>query len=450
MAASVKQATPTPTPTNTAKTASASSSSTSINYLRTKPTPGVRNVNHPPYVINHVQGDLAVHAVSPNATHHTGIQEYDVHNLFGHQILQNTYAGLQGVNSSVRPFIIGRSTFSGSGNYSGHWGGDNASKFLYMFFSIPQALSFSLFGIPMFGVDTCGFNGNSDMELCARWMQLSAFFPFYRNHNVLSAISQEAYVWDMVAQATKTAMNIRFQLLPYMYTLFYNAHTAGETVMRALAWEFPKDPSLASADRQFFLGSSILVTPVLTQGATSVAGVFPGLVEGTDVYYDWYNHSKIAVPSTKNTTISAPLGHIPVFIRGGAVLAMQQPAMTTRDARNTDWSILIAPGVDGSAAGTLYLDDGVSVHPSSTKIVRFSARMGSLNVTVTGGYEGLDMPLANITILGVPRAPPSDVVRINGETVGRSVWDEVSQSLVIKGLHKVNGGKAWGKSWMLT
>lgn len=62
-----------------------------------------------------------------------------------------------------------------------------------MYFSIPQALAFSLFGIPMFGVDTCGFNGNSDEELCNRWMQLSAFFPFYRNHNTLSAKSQEPY-----------------------------------------------------------------------------------------------------------------------------------------------------------------------------------------------------------------------------------------------------------------
>ena len=68
-------------------------------------------------------------------------------------------------------------------------------------------------------------------------MQLSAFFPFYRNHNVLSAISQEAYVWESVAEASKTAMQIRYSLLPYMYTLFYYASTTGSTVMRALAWE---------------------------------------------------------------------------------------------------------------------------------------------------------------------------------------------------------------------
>lgn len=145
-----------------------SSAPSSTSYLRTKPTPGVRNINYPPYVLNHIQGDLAVHAVSPNATHHNGVQEYDVHNLFGHQILQNTYAALININPGVRPFIVGRSTFVGSGNYSAHWGGDNYSKFSYMYFSIPQALSFSLFGIPMFGVDTCGFSDNTDEELCNR------------------------------------------------------------------------------------------------------------------------------------------------------------------------------------------------------------------------------------------------------------------------------------------
>lgn len=130
----------------------ASSDTESVSYLRTTPTPSVRDINHPPYVINNIQGDLAVHATSPNATHADGTQDYDVHNLFGHQILNATYYALLQAIPKVRPFIIGRSTFVGSGKWAGHWGGDNTSLFAYMFFSISQALSFSLFGIPMFGV----------------------------------------------------------------------------------------------------------------------------------------------------------------------------------------------------------------------------------------------------------------------------------------------------------
>ena len=234
-----------------------------------------------------------------------------------------------------------------------------------MYFSIPQALSFSLFGIPMFGVDTCGFNGNSDEELCNRWMQLSAFFPFYRNHNTLSANSQEPYIWSSVIDATKTAMSIRFQLLPYMYTLFYQAHTTGSTVMRALSWECPNDPSLAAADLQFFLGPAILVTPVLAQGATTVDGVFPGAGKG-EIYYDWYTQSQVNASAGQNITIAAPLGHIPVFVRGGYILPMQQPAMTTSAARMTPWSILVALNEEGAASGSLYLDDGESISPPAT------------------------------------------------------------------------------------
>ncbi len=301
-------------------------------YLRTTPTPGIRNINHPPYVINNVQGDLAVHAVSPNATHHGGYAEYDVHNLFGHQVLDATYRALVSMFPTRRPFIIGRSTFAGSGRWAGHWGGDNESRWAFMFFSIPQALSFSVFGIPMFGVDTCGFAGDADAELCSRWMQLSAFFPFYRNHNTLGAAPQEPYVWPDVAAASRTAMAVRYRLLPYLYTLLALAHRDGSTVMRALAWEFPDEPWLAAADRQFLLGPALMVTPCLVRGATTVDGVFPGRGGSRpSAWYDWYNGSAVATAARpgENITLSAPLGHIPLFVRGASIIPMQGPAMTT-------------------------------------------------------------------------------------------------------------------------
>jgi alpha-glucosidase len=351
-------------------TATESPSSTSESYLRTTPTPGVRNINHPPYVISNIQGDLAVHAVSPNATHHGGTQEYDFHNLFGHQILNATYQALLDVFPGKRPFIIGRSTFAGSGKWAGHWGGDNTSLWAFMFFSIPQALSFSIFGIPMFGVDTCGFGGNTDMELCARWMQLSAFFPFYRNHNILAAIPQEPFRWAAVADASRKAMAIRYALLPYLYTSFWKASETGETVMRALAWEFPAEPWLANADRQFMLGDALLVTPCLVQGASTVDGVFPGVGQGA-VWYDWYTQAAVSgVAPGQNVTIPAPLGHIPVYIRGGSVIPTQEPGLTTMASRKNPWGLIAALDGTESAKGTLYVDDGESLVPTETLVVR--------------------------------------------------------------------------------
>ncbi|KAF4301915.1 putative alpha-glucosidase protein [Botryosphaeria dothidea] len=428
-----------------ASTSSAASSSETTSYLRTTPTPGVRDVNYPPYVIDNVQGDLAVHAVSPNATHFNGVQEYDVHNLFGHQILNATYQGLLDVFPGKRPFIIGRSTFAGSGKWAGHWGGDNYSKWAYMYFGIPQALSFSLFGIPMFGVDTCGFNGNSDEELCNRWMQLSAFFPFYRNHNTLSANSQEPYVWSSVIDASKKAMAIRYALLPYMYTLFHQAHSTGSTVMRALAWEFPHDPSLADVDTQFLLGPSILVTPVLAPNTSTVRGVFPGV--SAEKWYDWYTQEAVDAKAGENKTLDAPLGHIPVFVRGGSVLPLQEPKLTTREARQTPWALLVALGRQGTAKGELYLDDGESLTPNATLSVAFVAEEGELSASAVGTYKDGNA-LANVTVLGVETEPKG--VSLNGVDVGTKWdWNATSGVLSVTGLDGVVEGGAWDADWTL-
>lgn len=425
------------------------SSSSSVSYLRTAPTPGVRNINHPPYVINNGQPghDLAVHAISPNATHVDGVQEYDVHNLFGYQILNATYHGLLNIWSNKRPFIIGRSTFAGSGKWAGHWGGDNTSKWAYMYLSISQALSFSLYGIPMFGVDTCGFNGNSDEELCNRWMQLSAFFPFYRNHNVLSAIPQEPYRWASVIEASKAAMKIRYAILPYMYTLMYLAHSTGSTVMRALAWEFPNDPSLAAVDTQFLLGPSLMVVPVLEPQATTVRGVFPGVTNNNTIWYDWYTQTAIAAQPGVNTTIPAPLGHIPVFVRGGSILPMQEPALTTRAARSTPWALLTALDSHGTARGQLYLDDGESIHPNATLHVSFAAANSSLVMSSSGSWKETN-PLANVTVMGVSCAPGSDGVTFNGKAVA-SRYNATLRVLFVEGLQDVTAGGAWDGNWVL-
>ncbi|PBP23596.1 glycoside hydrolase family 31 protein [Diplocarpon rosae] len=421
-------------------------SSTSTTYRRTTPTPGIRSIEYPPYVLNNVQGALDVHAVSPNATHHGGTQEYDYHNLFGTQILNATYHALLNVFPTKRPFIIGRSTFPGSGKWAGHWGGDNTSLWAYMYFSISQALSFSLFGIPMFGVDTCGFNGNSDEELCNRWMQLSAFFPFYRNHNTLSANPQEPYVWASVADASRLAMHIRYTLLPYIYTTFYLSHTTGSTVMRALAWEFPNDPLLAAVDQQFLVGGSLMITPVLAQGATTVDGVFPGVGKG-EVWYDWYTQSAITAAPGQNVTIDAPLGHIPVYIRGGSVLPIQEAGMTTRECRSNPWGLIAATSLEGTASGQLYIDDGESLVQNSTLWVEFSLAGSTLYSSARGTYKDTN-PLANITILGVSSSVSS--VTLNGASL-HSGWtyNSTSQVLDIKGLSNSTASGAWANDWTL-
>ncbi|KAB8754778.1 hypothetical protein FH972_026566 [Carpinus fangiana] len=405
--------------------------STTTSYLRTTPTPGVRNEVYPPYVINNVNGALAVHAVSPNATHADGTSEYDIHNLFGHEILNATYNALTAIIPGKRPFVVGRSTFAGSGKFAGHWGGDNKSKFWLMAASIPQALSMSIFGIPMFGPDVCGFDGQSSEELCSRWMQLGA----------------EAYVWESVAEASRKAMHIRYSLLPYMYTLLYQAHTTGSTFLRALSWEFPNDPQLVAVDRQFLLGPSIMITPVLVPGASTVDAVFPGVSKG-QIWYDWYNQTAFNATAGKNTTIAAPLGHIPVFIRGGSILPTQAPGYTTSESRKNPWALIAALDMEGSATGSIYLDDGESISPNATKSVDLTVTGNALYASSIGTYED-KVPLANVTILGVPQIPSG--LTLNGETLPMSSVDYNTTSKVLRvtGLANATSDGAWANDWAL-
>jgi alpha-glucosidase len=253
-------------------------------------------------------------------------------------------------------------------------------------------------------------------------------------------------VWSSVADATRRAIAIRYALLPYMYTLFHSAHTSGSTVMRALAWEFPNDPSLAAADRQFLLGPSLLITPVLNQGATSVNGVFPGISEGA-VWYDWYTQSAVSAAAGENKTISAPLGHIPVYVRGGSVLPMQEPAYTTAASRKNPWALLVALSLEGTASGSLYVDDGESLVQNATLLVEFSVSKSALHASSTGTYQDVN-PLANITVMGLSDAPGN--VTLNGAPLSEGVaYNETTGLLEITGLKSATEGGAWKNDWTL-
>lgn len=137
-----------------------------------------------------------------------------------------------------RPFIITRASFAGIGHYSGHWSGDIPSTWQAMKLSIPQLLRFSLYGVPLMGADICGFNFNTTAPLCQRWLELGAFYPFSRDHSTIDSIDQDpAAFGDDIIRSTKTALTMRYELMPYLYTAFWRAHVYGDTVARPLFFE---------------------------------------------------------------------------------------------------------------------------------------------------------------------------------------------------------------------
>jgi alpha-glucosidase len=374
--------------TNATEAASASASLASLNARfptdtptltptvgRTLPTPGIRNLNFPPYTINNwLPGhSLVKNDVSSNATHSDeyNTTEYDLHNLYSHTNANATHQALLSVFPGKRPFLLERSTFAGTQAWGGHWLGDSNSNWENMYSTIGQALQMSIVGFSFVGPEPCGFNGNADLELCARWMELSAFFTLYRNHNNHNTIPQEAYRWATVAEATRRAMDMRFRLLLYTYTLNHRANKYGETVMRALQFEFPDEEGLKAVQTQFLLGPSILITPVLDPLMTSVQGVFPGVAVG-EVWYDWYKLQKVNAGPGENVTLDAPLEHINVHLRGGTIIASQTPGNTTKTTRMNPWSLTVALDANGEAKGELYLDDDISL-VSDTLYISVSA-----------------------------------------------------------------------------
>lgn len=251
--------------------------------------------------------------------------------------------------------------------------------------------------MPMVGSDVCGFFGNTTEELCARWATLGAFNPFYRNHNDIASISQEFYRWPIVAEAAKKAIDIRYRLLDYIYTAFHQAHLDGTPVLLPLSFVYPKDPKTFGIEHQFFYGDAIMVSPVLKKGSTRVSIYYP-----SDLFYDFFTYEvtrgrKLAVVKEK-----VGLTDIPLHIRGGTIIPLRvASAKTTHALRKLDFELIVAPGSDGKAEGSLYFDDGISLVQPSSLTVKFTFDGSQLYVHSEGKYPVGSLKFALVTILGV-------------------------------------------------
>lgn len=281
-------------------------------------------------------------------------KHYDVHNLYGHTETIATYEAMRRMRPGKRPLVITRSTFPGSGSMAGHWLGDNDSNWAHLKYNIIGLLEFNLFGIPYVGADTCGFFNDATEELCERWMQLGAFNPFYRNHNSINQKDQDPGVFSQRAQESiKKTVELRYSLIPHLYTLFYKVNTEGGTVVRSLVHEFPQDRFTREIDEQFLWGSSLLVSPVIRQGQTRVDVYFPKQAK----WFDFYNGREI---EAQTNSLNAPIDFIPLHIRGGHIIPLQQPGMNTDESRKNPFELVIAPE-NRKAKGSLFYDDGESI-----------------------------------------------------------------------------------------
>jgi len=280
-------------------------------------------------------------------------------------------------------------------------------------------------------VGRCSGLGTLDCKIQNRSYQASDFIfnrnPFYRNHNSIDTISQEFYRWPLVAAAARNAIKVRYMLLDYIYTAMHKQSVDGTPLLNPLWFLYPQDANTLPIDLQFFYGRDLLISPVTNENVTDVTFYLPN-----DQFYDFFTHLPIRGDGENMTLSNVDYTSIPVHIRGGSIIPMRvDGANTTTALRKLDFNVLVAPGMDGTAKGSLYLDDGESLVQKATSNIIFAYDGTTLTMSGTFGYDIGGVKVAKVTVLGIKAMPKS--VMMDGKDVDtkQSMYDQKSMTLTV-------------------
>ena len=311
------------------------------------------------------------------------------HNQYALLMAMGTTAGLLQAMPDRRTFVLSRAGSAGIQRHAATWTGDNLSRWDHLQMSMPMVAGLGLSGQPFVGADIGGFHGNADAELYLRWMQYGALTPFCRNHSEIGNVDQYAWSWgDAVEEHVRTALKLRYRLLPYLYAAFVVAAENGAPVQRPLVFDHQYDAMVRELDDEYLLGGDLLVAPVVQPGATARQVYLP---RGT--WHAW--HSGEVHEGGRFVIAPTPMSAIPLFARGGAVVPMwpEAPSSTADHHPTTVELHLFVPGEDGSHLSLLQEDDGLTFAALAGARVRTTFRTEragdrlSVHATVDGeGY----------------------------------------------------------------
>jgi alpha-glucosidase len=244
------------------------------------------------------------------------------HNIYGMQMNRACFEAIQRLRPEQRPWVVSRSGWAGGQRYAWNWTGDTESTWQGLKQTIATVLNLGLSGFPYSGPDIGGFSGEPSAELYLRWFQLATFMPFFRTHSASGTPRREPWVYgEPYTQIMRKFLRLRYQLLPYWYSLSWEAAQTGHPLVRPRGW-YAKDgaftdlPGSQPADA-FYLGSAIFIAPILEPGEHLRQVRLP---EGGwyDFWEDKYFEGGIS------TDILPQLERIPVFIRAGSLIPLQE------------------------------------------------------------------------------------------------------------------------------
>ncbi|GIO35647.1 hypothetical protein J41TS12_05080 [Paenibacillus antibioticophila] len=322
---------------------------------------GIWNDMNEPSVFNSPSKTL-----DPDVVHRNGGQEKpheELHNLYGLLMCEATRNGLARLLDGERPFVLTRAGYAGIQRYAAVWTGDNRSYWEHMEMFMAMGMNLGLSGVAFCGADIGGFMHHTSGELLARWTQLGAFTPFFRNHSAIETRNQEPWHFGEEIEAIcRKYIELRYRLLPYIYSLFRASTQDGLPIMSPLVLHHPLDQRVKNLSDQYLFGTHLLVAPICRPGREHRVVYLP---EG--VWFDYWTGERHA--GGQNVVAYAPLDTLPLYVKSGAVLPMIPGSQHTGTAEWQSLNIhLYGLGAGTDCPGqepitgefTLYEDDGIS------------------------------------------------------------------------------------------
>ncbi|WP_235921948.1 glycoside hydrolase family 31 protein [Flavobacterium phycosphaerae] len=302
-------------------------------------------------------GDLGEPEVFPSKAITAGGKADEVHNIYGHHWAKLVADGYKKDFPTQRPFILMRSGYSGSQRYGMiPWSGDVSRSWGGLQSQMEISLQMGMQGLAYMHSDLGGFAGDYfDNELYLRWLQYGVFQPIFRPH-AQEDVASEVARKDIVTMAkAKKQVELRYQLMPYNYTLAFDNNQKGTPLMRPLFFEEPENEKLQTVSQTYLWGNDFLVTPITKSGVTSTEIYFPK----SSNWFDFYSDEKHEAGSIAKVVVAED--HIPVFVRGGSFIPMIPTIQNTTkySLANFDLHFYFDKTVANST-GKVYHDDGLT------------------------------------------------------------------------------------------
>jgi len=302
-----------------------------------------------------------------------------------------------------RPFLLSRSAAPGTQRYAQTWSGDNETSWNTLRYNIPMGLGMSLSGFPNMGHDVGGFAGpKPDPELFVRWVQVGIFHPRFTIHSWNSdGTVNEPWMYPEVLPIIRAAIQLRYRLIPYFYSLFFEAHRSGQPIIRPLVYHYPQDEKCRRESFDFMLGPNLLIAPVLEPEARARPIYLP---QGDD-WIDFY--AGAFYPGGQTVPLASPIERIPILALAGSVLPMGKEMRYVGEQPDDLRRVMLFPhpGVCRRTF-TLVEDDGVSLgyqHGQYSELhFRLTSQPEEIQLEISFGQQGYPLPYEKIELV-LPR-----------------------------------------------